>query len=127
MGMYSTSRPPYSPKYRTGGMVQYIYSDNKSGVSPQSYTLNRRDDLCTIGLYSDLLKDKLKVQLHTLLPFKSSGGSNINKTISPALQSVDYFNAWRSNNRGAIQLTVTYRFIGGKSVRQYKRDMSDER
>ena len=124
---FKTSLQYYSPRYRTGGTVGYVYSDSKGGVSPQSYQLTRRDDLCTLTLYSNLLKNKLDVRLLTLLPFKSSGGTIIDKTISPALQSTNYFNSWRSNNRGAIQLTVTYRFMGGKSVRQYNREMSDER
>lgn len=124
---FKTSLQYYNPKYRTGGTVEYVYKDSKGSVSPQSYSLTPKDDYCAITLYSSLLNNKLDVRLLTLLPFKSSEGTVINKTISPALQSTSCYNTWYSGNRGAIQFTVIYRFMGGRSVRQYNREMSNER
>lgn len=60
-------------------------------------------------------------------PFKWGDGIQKTYTVSPAIQSTNYFSSWKSNNRGALQLSLTYRFMGGKSVREYNREMSDER
>ncbi|MCH5176327.1 MAG: outer membrane beta-barrel protein [Prevotellaceae bacterium] len=123
---FTTSLQYYSPKYKFGGTVYYAYQHAK-GVSPQSQTLDLNGDICYIVLYKSLFNDKLDIQFIGGLPFKSNDGLFTTKTFSPALLSASHTNTWRSTNRGALQLTLTYRFMGGKSVRQYNREMSNEK
>ena len=123
---FKTSLQYYSRKYRLTTFLAYELNHHKV-VTPQTYATNYKNDVLYLSLDKSFFRDRLTLQFVAVAPLKWGDGTNKTTVVSPAIQSTDYFNSWRSNNRGALQLTLVYRFMGGKSVREYRREMSDER
>ena len=121
-----TSLQYYYPKWDFSAKVDYQMYHGKS-VTPQTYALSDKDDFLAFTFRKTFCKKHLDVAFVTIAPFKSGSGVNRTYVVSPALTSTNYFCAWPSNNKGCLQLMVTYRFMGGKSIREYNREMSDER
>ncbi len=106
--------------------LAYELNHNKT-VTPQTYTINDRDDFLHISIDKTFFHDRLNLSFIAIFPLKWGDGISKTTVVSPAIQSTNYFNAWESNNRGALQFTLVYRFMGGKSVREYNREMTNER
>lgn len=119
-----TSLSYYLQKWDLNMKVAYSYSQNFS-ISPQSTTkINYEEPAISVQKY--LLKKRLEIGLTYSLMFHLFNGDVTSKVQSPAIvsETVDkYFD--RQRNRFAI--SVVYRFAGGKSVRQYNREMSSEK
>ena len=123
---FKTSLQHYCRKYNLTTYLAYELNDRKN-VTPQSYTTQYKDDFVYLSIDKTFFRDRLHVNFVAVAPLKWGDGITKIHVVSPALQSTNYFCSWKSNNCGALQLTVTYRFMGGKSVREYNREMSDER
>lgn len=123
---FKTSLQYYNRKYHLAAFMAYEMNHNKM-VTPQTYSINDKDDLLYISIDKTFFHDRLTLSFLALSPLKWGDGISRTTVVSPAIQSTNYFNSWESNNRGALQFTLVYRFMGGKSVREYKREMSDER
>ncbi|MDE6721036.1 MAG: hypothetical protein K2J84_02680 [Bacteroidaceae bacterium] len=123
---FKTSLQYYNPKYKTSTFVGYELQHNKF-VTPQSYSTNYKDDFLYVTIGKPFWKERLYVNFLAVSPLKWGDGISKTYIVSPAIQSCNYFCSWKSNNRAALQLQVTYRFTGGKSVREYNREMSSER
>lgn len=84
-------------------------------------------DMIWIFLEKTFFKDKLNIQVSYVVPIHFTSGDNTSKFETPIKNaySQNYnYNKLSSNN---FSLSISYRFNGGKSVRQYKREMSEER
>ena len=123
---FKTSLQYYSRKYKLTTYLSYELNDNKL-VTPQTYSTNCKDDLLYLSIDKTFFHDRLSLNFLVISPVKWGNGIEKTCVVSPAIQSTNYFNSWKSNNRGALQLTLVYRFMGGKSVREYEREMSEER
>ncbi len=123
---FKTSLQYYAPKYKMATYVGYELQHNKY-VAPQSYWTNYKDDFLYVSINKPFWKDRLNVTFMAVSPLKWGDGIDKTYIVSPAQQATNYFCSWKSNNRGALQLQITYRFMGGKSVREYSREMSSER
>ena len=123
---FKTSLQHYCRKYNLTTYLAYELSDRRN-VTPQSYTTQYKDDFVYLSIDKTFFRDRLHVNFVAVAPLKWGDGITKTHVVSPALQSTNYFCSWKSNNCGALQLNVTYRFMGGKSVREYNREMSDER
>ena len=123
---FKTSLQYYNRKYHLTAFMAYEMNHNKM-VTPQTYSINDKDDLLYISIDKTFFHDRLSLSFLAISPLKWGDGISRTTVVSPAIQSTNYFNSWKSNNRGALQFTLVYRFMGGKSVREYKREMSDER
>lgn len=123
---FKTSLQYYSRKLGMTTYLSYELNNNKL-VTPQTYSTNYKNDALYLSIDKTFFHNRLAVNFVAVAPIKWGDGINKTYVVSPAIQSTSYFNSWKSNNRGALQLSLTYRFMGGKSVREYNREMSDER
>ena len=123
---FRTSLQYYNRKYHLTAYLAYEMNHNKT-VTPQTYSIKDRDDLLYLSIDKTFFHDRLSLSFMTITPLKWGDGVSKTTTQSPAIQGTSYFNSWQSNNRGALQFSIFYRFMGGKSVREYNREMSDER
>ena len=123
---FKTSLQYYSRKLGMTTYLSYEQNNNKM-VTPQTYSTNYKNDALYLSIDKTFFHNRLAVNFVAVAPLKWGDGINKTYVVSPAIQSTSYFSSWKSNNRGALQLSLTYRFMGGKSVREYNREMSDER
>ena len=78
-----------------------------------------------VSIQKFLLKKKLELTLTYSLMFHFFNSDMITETKSPGFES-RYLDKAFDRQRNRIVFSVSYRFAGGKSVRQYNRDMSTE-
>ena len=123
---FKTSLQHYNQKLQMSVFVAYELQHNRL-VTPQSYSPDYKDDLLYASIEKSFWKDRLNVNFLAISPLKWGDGISKTCTVSPALQACNYFSSWKSNNCAALQLRISYRFMGGKSVREYNREMSSER
>ncbi|RLT77919.1 hypothetical protein D7V95_01380 [bacterium J10(2018)] len=122
---FSTSLTYYNTRHNFTAQVVYAYIHANS-VTPQSTTKSGFENP-QISITKSFLKRRLTIGLTYACFFQFAGGNNTETILdTPGMKSVSLdknFN--RSKNRAWI--TLSYRFSGGKSVRQYNRDLSNER
>ena len=123
---FKTSLQYYCRKLNMTTNLIYQLNDDRF-VTPQTYATSNKGDVLGLSIDKTFFRNRLVVNFVAIAPFKWGDGTDKTCLVSPAMQSTSYFSSWKSNNRGALQLSVTYRFMGGKSVREYNREMSDER
>ncbi len=119
-----TSLSYYLAKWDMNILASYSCSQNFV-ISPQS-TSKVNYESPTISLQKYLLKRRLEIGLSYSLMFHLFNADVTTKVNSPAIvsQTIDkYFD--RQRNR--LTFSLVYRFAGGKSVRQYNRDISNEK
>lgn len=99
--------------------------DNLYNAEAQSWGTNYHDFL-GVTLIKSLFKEKLQIQLTYTLPFSFTSEENRNYIASPGYE---YYSCQSSKDiiHNSINLTVSFRIDGGKSVRQYDHEMSKER
>jgi hypothetical protein len=120
----STSLNFYWPKQHMTISFYYEYKRNFN-ISPQSHSKYNFEfpDLHIIRWF---FKDQLEVDLDIRSFFKFFHSTAHNYVDSPALFSHSYNNN-NARQRNNIVLHLRYRFSGGKSVRQFNKEMSDEK
>ncbi|MCD8237122.1 MAG: hypothetical protein LUD00_10865 [Prevotellaceae bacterium] len=119
----STSLNYYWPSQKMSFFVAYFYQRSFS-VSPQSHA-KWNFEYPQIYIMRTFFKDKLDVTLNYRAMFRFTNCTKHSYTDSPALYIHYYDNTYnRQTNNLLIQLR--YRFSGGKSVRQFKHEISNE-
>lgn len=120
----STSLLYYYARWNMNLSAAYSYS-RSLGITPQSTTKANYEEP-SINVQKFLCKNRLELGLSYSLMFHLFNADVTSQTKSPGLISATtdkYFD--RQCNR--IMLYVAYRFSGGKSVRQYNREMATEK
>lgn len=98
---------------------------NQYDVAVQGKT-TRRLDYFNILAGKDFLKQRLGVVIQYVPPLFFTAAKYFGCEDSPA-EHVSEAVGLRRSNGNALMLTVSYRLWGGKSVRQYTRNMSEEK
>lgn len=122
--MASTSLNYYSPRWKTNVNVQYRYSRNLL-IYPQFKSVSN-NEIPSINLQRTFFKNRLDVQLTYSMMFHIFNADHITTEDSPVIftETLDKVFDRQKNN---IVIALRYRFAGGKSVRQYNREMSNEK
>lgn len=118
-----TSLQYYQPKWDMNFAMSYSYSKNFT-ISPQVKSSSNFENPY-VSIQKFLLKKKLELTLTYSLMFHFFNSDMITETKSPGFES-RYLDKAFDRQRNRIVFSVSYRFAGGKSVRQYNRDMSTE-
>lgn len=132
-GIYKTSANGFSGDVQLGYelhknnitcMLNYKWG-RKHSLSPQ--TLQSVDtDRLLIGIYKVCCKGNLMMELTYSLPFSFSSQQSKYYTITPFYEKV-YEQSQKDVMRNILHFGLSYRIQGGKSIRQYKKEMSQER
>lgn len=101
------------------------YLGNMYNASVQSLS-TRKFDYFNLSASKDFFKQKLNVTLQYTPPLFFTSMKFDSQHNSTALNSVESVRI-RKSNANAFMLSLSYRFHGGKSVRQYNRSMSEEK
>lgn len=101
------------------------YLGNMYNASVQGLS-TRKLDYFNLAASKDFCKQKLNITLQYTPPLFFTKMKSKGLRSSAALNSVECVNI-RKSNANAIMLSISYRFHGGKSVRQYNRSMSEEK
>lgn len=121
---FSTSLNYYCQRWKTNFFLRYSY-DRTALVTPQGKMINNLE-YPYVSVQKTLFKNHLDVQLTYYGMFhlfnKESKGEE--DTRVRRVTSIDHI---YDRHKYRLTLQFVYRFSGGKSVRQYRRDMSDER
>lgn len=122
--MASTSLNYYWPSQKMSFFASYRY-DRQFSVSPQSHA-KWNFEYPQVYVRRTFLKDRLEVTLNLRTMFHFTNCTKHAYVDSPAMFVHTYDNTYdrQANN---LVLHLRYRFAGGKSVRQFKKDMSDEK
>lgn len=118
-----TSLQYYQPRWDMNFAMSYSYSKNFT-ISPQVKSSSNFENPY-VSIQKFLLKKKLELTLTYSLMFHFFNSDMITETKSPGFES-RYLDKAFDRQRNRIVFSVSYRFAGGKSVRQYNRDMSTE-
>ncbi len=83
-------------------------------------------DMIWAEVDKSFLSDKLQLSFNYTLPVHFSSGKNTSLWVTPAIEA--HYHNYNMNKLSSneFQLTVSYRLFGGKSVRKYSREMSEE-
>ena len=113
----------YNEENRLHLSVRYNL-DNSYTVTPEGWGNINAQYLSFTG-NKDFLNQQLNVSVRYVTPFLLR---NVIKSETSSLAQYGYQYAnLRKSSEHALLVTLTYRFHGGKSVRQYNRSMQDER
>ena len=113
----------YNTRRRLTMSLGYYYN-RFYGVSAQGW--NTRDmDYFSFVLSKNMLKQRLRLTFQYTLPvfFTGSKYTEYSHSAAQTLERVSYIS---KTNANALSLTVAYRFMRGKSVRKYDREMQGE-
>ena len=84
-------------------------------------------DMFWFYVEKSFFKEKLNVTLSYVMPFHFTSGDNYRYINTPAtIARFEDYSLNRLSNHN-FEIGITYRFAGGKSVRKYQREMSDEK
>lgn len=84
-------------------------------------------DLLWLNFEKSFLGERLNVGFIYNVPVHFVSGKNISCSASPAKYVYARNFNYNSLSSNSFEVSVTYRFHGGKGVRQYKRELSDEK
>ncbi len=115
----------YYDDNRAWGIRLGYYLDNVYKVYPQSWHTTEIDML-TLQLYKDFFKQRLNISFMYTSPCLFSKSQTTRNEVSDAVISMQKINNAKRTQHGLL-LNISYRFHGGKSVRQYNREMQNER
>jgi hypothetical protein len=114
----------YNEKHRFSLSLGYnlgnMYDASVQGLS------TRKFDFFNLGASKTFFNQKLGITLNYTLPIFFTKMTYVAQHNSAALNSIEHLNI-RKSNANALMLSISYRFYEGKSVRQYNRNMSDEK
>ena len=82
-------------------------------------------DYFSFVLNKNMLKQRLRLTFQYTLPVFFTD-SKYTEHSGSAAQTLDRVSYIRRTNANALSLTVAYRFMWGKSVRKYDREMQEE-
>lgn len=114
----------YNEKYSTTALCRYVY--NNAYMAFVQGKVTRRMDYFSLLVSKDFLNRKLSASLGWILPL-SFQKQRYKETVDSEALSKNITHYIGESNRNAIELTVAYRFNGGKSVRRYNRMMQSEK
>ena len=84
-------------------------------------------DLLWLNAEKSFFGERLNVGVIYNIPLHFVSGKNISRFFSPAKQVYARNFNYNKLSSNSFEISITYRFSGGKSVRQYKRELSDEK
>lgn len=113
----------YNAHRRLTTSLGYYYN-RFYGVSAQGWS-TRDMDYFSFVLSKNMLKQRLRLTFQYTLPVFFTD-SKYTEHSGSAAQTLDRVSYIRRTNANALSLTVAYRFMWGKSVRKYDREMQEE-
>ena len=120
----STSLRYYWPKQKMTFFAAYIY-ERRFSVSPQSHA-KWNFEYPQVYVMRTFFKDRLEVTLNLRTMFHFTDCTKHSYIDSPALFAHSYNNNYDRQTNNLV-LHLRYRFAGGKSVRQFRKEMSYEK
>lgn len=94
-------------------------------MTPQSIK-NNRYDVIGFAVHKSFCDDNLELMLSYITPLHFNSLKGKSEYTTPAVVSKGYNdNKFHVNN--ALFLSLSYKILGGKSIRKYKKDMSNEK
>ncbi len=114
----------YNVRYRMA--VQAIYDMNNNYSAFVQGWNTQKIDCLFLYVGKDFLGQRLNVALQYVSPSLAFNGKKRTATHCAALDSDLIVNVFKSTGN-SMMLTLNYRFQGGKSVRQYNRNVSEEK
>ncbi len=100
------------------------------GIEPQASAQGwkrNRVDMLWLEMTKYLCNNRLQLTLVYAAPVHLTDGKNISYTDNPAIYAVTRNPSFNSYMKHHCEIYIKYNIGGGKSVRQYKREMSDEK
>lgn len=122
--MVSTSLNYYWPNQNMTFFAAYRY-ERRFSISPQSHA-KWNFEYPQIYVMRTFFKNRLEVTLNLRTMFHFTNCTKHTYSDSPAIFTHTYDNTYDRQNNNLV-LHVRYRFAGGKSVHQFKKEISDEK
>lgn len=122
--MASTSLSYYWPKQKMTFFAAYKY-ERRFSVSPQGHA-KWNFEYPQVYVMRTFFKDRLEVTLNLRTMFHFTNCTKHTYIDSPAMFAHSYDNNYNRQTNNLV-LHLRYRFAGGKSVRQFKKEMADEK
>ena len=122
--MVSTSLNYYWPNQNMTFFVAYRY-ERRFSISPQSHA-KWNFEYPQIYVMRTFFKNRLEATLNLRTMFHFTNCTKHTYSDSPAIFAHTYDNTYDRQNNNLV-LHVQYRFAGGKSVHQFKKEISDEK
>lgn len=114
----------YDDSRRLLSIQLYYAVNNGYSASPQSES-ESKIDMVQLYVQKSFLKGRLAAFCSYIAPLHIMSGKSWTEMQSPAMHGYSYSNTqFRSDNKFTVGLI--YRFSGGKSVRQYNREMRND-
>jgi hypothetical protein len=120
----STSLNYYNVPWKMNFSFYYLYRRGLS-IYPQSKA-QYNVEYPALSIQKYLMDNRLEFKLSYIMMFHFFNADNISKENSPVMVSSTLDKSF-DRQKHRLVFSVSYRFAGGKSVRQYKRDLANER
>jgi len=114
----------YSDKHKLTINAAYQL-DTFNSASVQGWS-EQMSDHFEVQLHKSVLNQRLNATLCYCLPVHFTKMTQRNVSSTPATETIETIKL-RRNEDHAITLSLSYKFYGGKSVRQYQREMKNEK
>lgn len=121
--IFSTSLNYYWPQIQTNINIQYRYTRSLN-IFPQSHRVSN-NEIPSISMQRTFCKNRLDLQMSYSMMFHFFNANHETFEDTPALYVWTMDKAF-DRQRNNLVISLRYRFSGGKSVRQYNRDLSKE-
>lgn len=90
-------------------------------------TMKNQVDMFWIYLSKSFLNDRLELSCSYVLPVHLTSGDNYRRIDTPAMKALHSGYSLNRLSNNNFEIGIVYRFTGGKSVREFKREMSNEK
>lgn len=120
----STSLNYYNSMWDANFKFYYSYT-RRINLTPQSKSVSDLE-YPYLSIQKNMFKKRLSISLQYVLFFRLFNNDNRTDISSPAVVGWNLDKIF-DRQRDRIVLGITYRFSGGKTVRQYNREMSNEK
>ena len=120
----STSINYYYPEWKTNFYFRYSY-DRTASLLPQGKMIGNME-YPYLSIQKTFLKDRLDIQLTYYGMFHLFNNKDTKWTENTDIRQTTIVDPIYDRHKYRLTLQFAYRFSGGKSVRKYRRDMSNE-
>ncbi len=120
----STSINYYYPEWKTNFYFRYSY-DRTASLLPQGKMIGNME-YPYLSIQKTFLKDRLDIQLTYYGMFHLFNNKDTKWTENTDIRQTTIVDPIYDRHKYRLTLQLAYRFSGGKSVRKYRRDMSNE-
>ncbi len=123
---FSSSIRYTNTMHKFGVIVEYQgYNNNSLSVAPQGKSTMDMDNIMISG-YKTFFSDRLSINGGYILPIHLSSGYAKSISDTPVYASKSKEDEF-ADAINCFYIQIQYRFMGGKSIRQYEKDMSYEK